>query len=319
MRVSKLDCLESLPGVVAPPDASLDLLAMARTEKGEIRRALRDHGALLFRGFDVRTPAQFGEICSALSDLLLDYTERSTPRTQLEGKVYTSTEYPPHAHIPLHCEMAYATKWPRILWLYSHVVAEQGGETPICDARRVHELISPATRQRFAEKNGVMYVRNFHRGIDLPWQEVYGVATEAELESYCAAHRIAVERSDGGRLRTRAVAQVVAQHPETGDVVWFNQAHLFHVTSLEPSIRHSLVAKFGEEGMPRNAYYGDGTSIEDAVIEEIRDAYAKAEVLFPWKRGDVLMLDNMLVSHGRRPFKGERRTLVAMAEEYSLK
>jgi alpha-ketoglutarate-dependent taurine dioxygenase len=316
MHISRLTENEPLPALVIP-DGERDLLSVVRADREGVRRRTREHGAILFRGFAVETPAQFGEICAALTDELLDYTERSTPRNQVEGKVYTSTEYPPAAHIPLHCEMAYTTKWPRLLWMYSHVAAEEGGETPICDARKVHDLISPGTRQRFLDKNGVMYVRNFRKGIDLPWQEVYDVTTEAELERYCKAHRIAFEWREGGVLRTRAVAQAVARHPETGDTAWFNQAHLFHVSSQEPSLAKLLIAKFKEEGLPRNAYYGDGSPIEDTVLEEIRRAYAQTEVAFRWQRGDVLMIDNMLVSHGRRPFKGPRKTLVAMAEAYS--
>jgi len=316
MQISRLSQNEPLPALVSP-GGDRDLLGLVKKERDNVRRLMREHGALLFRGYDVTTPAKFGDICAALTDELLDYTERSTPRNQVEGKVYTSTEYPPEAHIPLHCEMAYTTKWPRILWMYSHVAAQEGGETPIADARKVYELISPATRQRFIDKKGVMYVRNFRKGIDLPWQEVYDVTTEAELEDYCKKHDIAFEWREGGVLRTKAVAQAVARHPETGDTAWFNQAHLFHVSSIDPSIRKILMAKFKEEGLPRNSYYGDGTPIEDAVLDEIRAAYTKAEVAFPWQPGDVLMIDNMLVSHGRRPFKGPRKTLVAMAEAYS--
>ena len=316
MLISRLSQNEPLPALISP-EGERDLLALVKKERDNVRRLMREHGAILFRGYDVTTPAQFGDICAALTNELLDYTERSTPRNQVEGKVYTSTEYPPEAHIPLHCEMAYTTKWPRILWMYSHVAAQEGGETPIADARKVYELISPATRQRFLDKKGVMYVRNFRKGIDLPWQEVYDVTTEAELEDYCKKHDIAFEWREGGVLRTKAIAQAIARHPETGDTAWFNQAHLFHVTSIDPSIRKILLAKFKEEGLPRNSYYGDGSPLEDAVLDEIRAAYAKAEVAFPWQRGDVIMIDNMLVSHGRRPFKGPRKTLVAMAEAYS--
>ncbi|MET0591479.1 MAG: TauD/TfdA family dioxygenase [Polyangiaceae bacterium] len=316
MQVSRLSPNEPLPGLITP-EGNKDLLAVVRAEREQVRKLMQQHGAILFRGYDVTTPGQFGEICAALTNELLDYTERSTPRNQVEGKVYTSTEYPPEAHIPLHCEMAYTTKWPRILWMYSHVAAQEGGETPIADARKVFETISPATRQRFIDKGGVMYVRNFRKGIDLPWQEVYDVSTEAELEDYCKKNNIAFEWREGGVLRTKAIAQAVARHPETGEMAWFNQAHLFHVTSVEPGIRKILIAKFKEDGLPRNSYYGDGTPIEDAVLDEIRGVYAKTEVAFPWQRGDVIMIDNMLVSHGRRPFKGPRKTLVAMAEAYS--
>jgi alpha-ketoglutarate-dependent taurine dioxygenase len=37
------------------------------------------------------------------------------------------------------------------------------------------------------------------------------------------------------------------------------------------------------------------------------------EVTFPWRAGDVLAIDNVLVMHGRKPFTGHRRVIVAMA------
>jgi alpha-ketoglutarate-dependent taurine dioxygenase len=315
MNITRLTPNEPLPALVTPT-SDRDLVALGKAERARLREQLLEHGALLFRGFDLGSSTRFGAFCASISDELLDYTERSTPRSVVEGKVYTSTEYPPEAHIPLHCEMAYTKKWPRILWFYSHIAADEGGETPICDARKIYELLSPATRERFAAK-GVRYVRNFRKGIDLPWQSVYGVETEAELEEYCKKNDIAFEWKPSGVLCTQMVAQAVAKHPDTGHMAWFNQAHLFHVTAVEPKIRKILLAKFKEEGLPRNAYYGDGTPIDDATLDEIRAAYAKAEVAFPWQRGDVLMVDNMQVSHGRRPFKGARKTLVAMAEAYS--
>ena len=36
-----------------------------------------------------------------------------------------------------------------------------------------------------------------------------------------------------------------------------------------------------------------------------------------WERGDVAVIDNMLASHGRTPFDGERRVLVAMAGSFA--
>lgn len=74
-----------------------------------------------------------------------------------------------------------------------------------------------------------------------------------------------------------------------------------------------------EEDFPNNTYYGTGEKIENEVLEEIRNAYAAETVTFKWKKGDVLLLDNMLTAHARSPFKGERRILVSMAEPYSIK
>lgn len=75
-----------------------------------------------------------------------------------------------------------------------------------------------------------------------------------------------------------------------------------------------MLSLFGEQRLPRNVYYGDGTSIEDSVIAEINEVYHQAETSFPWQQGDILMLDNMLAAHGRYPYVGQRKIVVAMGE-----
>jgi alpha-ketoglutarate-dependent taurine dioxygenase len=116
-------------------------------------------------------------------------------------------------------------------------------------------------------------------------------------------------------LRTTQVCQAVASHPVTGEAVWFNQAHLFHVSSLRGEIRDSLLAASADEP-PRNAYYGDGSVIADNDLDQIRAAYDDATVVFSWEKGDVLLVDNMLVAHGRKPFRGERRIVVGMGQPF---
>jgi len=104
-------------------------------------------------------------------------------------------------------------------------------------------------------------------------------------------------------LRTRLS---VATHPKTSETVWFNQAHLFHVSSLHPKVRESLLSMIKESDLPRNAFYGDGSNIEPSVLDEIKENQQEA-VIFPWQAGDILMLDNMLtlmgVSHLSEPEK----------------
>lgn len=51
-------------------------------------------------------------------------------------------------------------------------------------------------------------------------------------------------------------------------------------------------------------------AVED--LQAVRQAYHARELLFQWRRNDVLLLDNILAAHGRKPFTGERRILVAM-------
>ncbi|HEY2499285.1 MAG TPA: TauD/TfdA family dioxygenase [Candidatus Angelobacter sp.] len=294
----------------------LDIAGWIFGQREFVREQLRTHGAILFRNFSVGSAADFRKCAAALSPELLKYTERAAERHEVDDRVYTSTEYPADQSIPLHHEMAYSHVWPLKIWFYCACAAREGGCTPVADDRKVFPLIDARVRDEFLKKK-VMYVRNFGEGADMPWSVVFQTEERKVVEKYCEETGIEYEWRSNNRLRTRQVRQVVMKHPETGDVVWFNHAHLFHISNLEPAVRQSLLNEFRDDELPRNAFYGDGSRIPDETLEKIRSTYSNAAVRFPWREGDMLLVDNVLASHGRDPFSGERRTLVAMAEMYT--
>jgi alpha-ketoglutarate-dependent taurine dioxygenase len=300
------------PLVARPAVEGVDLVAWGALHGDFVRAQLREHGAVLFRGFEGLTAERFEEFIRGVSGELLEYNDRATPRSEVSGRVYSSTDYPPEHHIELHNESSYAFNWPRHIFFYCAQAAPHGGETPIADCRRVYRRLDPALRERF-ESKGVMYVRNFGDVFGMAWQTVFQTEEMDVALDYCRRNRIEFERREGGRLRTWQVRGAVVEHPETGDTVWFNQATSFHLSTLEPSVRQALLEQVKEEDVPKNAYYGDGTRIEDSVLDELRAAYREETVAFPWESGDVLMLDNILMAHGRRPFSGPRRVLAGMA------
>ena len=304
------------PLVIEPRAENVNLATWAAAKRDELEEKLLKHGAILFRGFGVDAPERFTEITRTVTPELLDYTERAAPRVQVKKGVYTSTEFPADQTIPLHHEMSYSHNWPTKIWFYCDQPAKEGGCTPLTEDRLVIESIDPKIRQRFLDKK-VMYVRNYGEGVDLSWREAFQTEDRAAVEEYCRQSHMEAEWRDGDRLRTRAVRQVVATHPRSGDTVWFNHAHMFHQSNLPAAVRESLLAEFAEDELPRNAFYGDGTPIETSVLDEIRGVYNELAITFPWQKGDLLLCDNFLVSHGREPFVGPRRVLVAMAELFT--
>ncbi|XYH97212.1 TauD/TfdA family dioxygenase [Sorangium sp. So ce1128] len=304
----------ALPLVVSPLGRG-DVTALAAAIRACAEEELIPRGAVLFRGFSVRSLSDFEGFVKLVTPDLLDYTFGSTPRSHLQSRIYTSTEYPAHQHIPLHNEQSYTLEWPLKIWFHCAQAAPEGGSTPLADSREVLRRIPARIRERFAAKQ-VMYVRNYGNGLDVPWQKVFGTSVRAEVERFCQQAGIACEWKSDGELRTRQVCQAIATHPRTGEEVWFNQAHLFHISNLDPAAREALLAVFAEDDLPRNALYGDGSPIEPDALEEIRGAYRQASVEFAWREGDVLLVDNMLVAHGRAPFRGPRKVLVAMAEPF---
>lgn len=283
----------------------------AQENRAHVERLVQGNGALLIRGLKFLGSQQFGTVLSTLfGEELMQYTYRSTPRTELRGNVYTATEYHPDQVIPQHNENSYSNRWAMRIGFLCTLPAPVGGATPICDSRLVYREIPEAIRSRF-ERHGVMYVRNYSE-IDIPWTEVFQTTEKSDVESFCRANQLEFEWLGDKHLRTRQVNQASAVHPVTGATVWFNQAHLFHVTNLEPEVQESLLSVMKEEDLPRNTYYGNGERIDPHTLQTIRDIYDRNKISFEWQRNDLLLLDNMLYTHGRGTYSGNRQVLVGM-------
>lgn len=314
MKTTAYCAAERLQQITYPPaPGGRKLNDWVSEHRAAIMNRLEQDGVLLLRDLDILSSGQFAAVAASLfGDQLLSYSNRSTPRTELKGRVYTSTEYPKEESIPQHNENAYSHEWPMKIAFLCLVAAEQGGATPVADSRAVYKRIPAAIREKF-ERKGVMYVRNYS-SVGLPWQEVFQVQTREEVDAYCLSHGIRARWLRDDLLRTEQVCPAVATHPHTGAPVWFNQAHLFHVSNHTPANREALLRTFGEDQLPRNAYYGDGEPLEDEVLDVIRSVYEGEKIAFEWRSGDLVLLDNMLYSHGRDPYDGPRKVLVAMAQ-----
>ncbi|MFF0251000.1 TauD/TfdA family dioxygenase [Micromonospora zamorensis] len=302
-----------LPALIRANTPDVDLAAWLAGRRDEVDELAHRHGAMLFRGFAVAGAEDFRTVMAALSDEVLSYGERSSPRSQVTEGVYTSTEHPADQPIVLHNEQSYTVNWPLRIVFHCEVAPGAGGRTPLADSRRVLARLRPETVAEF-ERRGVLYRRNYLPGISLTWQTAFQTERREDVEAYCARALIDVEWVGERQLRTRQVRPAVRRHPVTGERTWFNHALFFHVTSLPDDVSAGLRAALGEEDLPYQTAYGDGTPISDEVLAELRAAYAAETRSFDWQRGDVLLVENMLAAHARDPFTPPRRILTAMSD-----
>ncbi len=316
VKLSYLNSERMLPLVAQPDVEGVDLATWAGFNRELIEEQLLKHGAILFRNFGIASITGFERFIRAISPELMQYGERSSPRHKVSDSVYSSTDHPADQPIVLHNEQSYTLSWMMKLWFFCLQPAQQGGETPIADSRRIFKRLSSRLVEKFEEKQ-VMYMRNYGVGLGLPWQEVFQTGDKSEVEAYCRQSGIMYEWLDGERLRTRQIRPAIRRHPKTDEHVWFNHALFFHVSSLEAATRDSLLSGLKEEDLPFNTYYGDGSPFEATTLGEIREAYRRETASFPWQAGDILMVDNMLMAHGREPYRGQRQIVVAMAEPFN--
>jgi alpha-ketoglutarate-dependent taurine dioxygenase len=311
--------MAAFPVIVEPRDTR-DIASWAERHRELLREMLDESGAVLLRGFAVDGPQAFSQFISASTSGALPYTERSSPRRPViaEENIYTSTQYLEEHEIFLHNEQSYNLRFPLTIAFCCLRPAAAQGETPIADTRKIYQRLSAKAREELHRRKYI-YLRNYDGKFGLPWNTAFQTNDEAELEAYCRANQIEFEwKTPGLVLTTRQVREVIASHPRTKELCWFNHATFFHLRSQDPEVVEMMLELYGDERrLPHSTYYADGSSIPAEVIDEIRAAYMAEKVVFPWEKGDVLVLDNILASHGRSSYRGERTVIAAMADALS--
>jgi alpha-ketoglutarate-dependent taurine dioxygenase len=317
-----------LPAVLTPV-AGESLEALLTERRDSLSAIQRRHGAILFRGFSLSTPEDF----RAAADLwfqggLRNYVGGVSPRGQVMSGVYESTRFPAHLRIPQHNEMSYLPDPPRELAFFCEVEPQHGGETPLADSRTIYDLI-PAEIRAVLEEGGISYHRylngrrmtlnhrNRHRIAKLhtSWMAAFSTDDPQAVERACAENGSTVQwdKEEGAKINN--ILSAFRRHPDTGEMLWFNQIATFLSSPRSTGFLRWLLyqSAFPDPLMrPFHATLGDGRPITIPQLNSIHHAIDSATVRFRWQRGDLLLVDNFLVTHGRMSYKGERRILVAI-------
>lgn len=288
-----------------------DAVAWARDHAAELLTQSSQSGAILFRDFPLVSAEDFDAFIRAFGVPNFPYEQSlsNAVRVNRTERVFTANEAPADVMIYLHHEMAQTPVFPSRLFFFCEQPAEAGGETPLCRSDILLERLTEecpefvrACAQYGLEYTNVMPSENDPQsGMGRSWQSTFRAETREQAEARMRELGYSWEWLEDGSLRATTPRLPAIREVAPGTRTFFNQ----------------LIAAFQGWKDSRNdpsqaIRHGNGAPLDgDAVLQ----AAAIAEELtfnVPWRRGDVALVDNFVVMHGRRTFEGTRRVLASL-------
>lgn len=288
-----------------------DLAAFVSDNKPGVDAALADAGALLFRGFDVPDPTAFNAVVEAYGEKGFTYEDSlsNAVRTNVTPRAFTANEAPPSTEIFLHHEMAQTPIYPAKLFFYCEVAEMEGGATPLC---RSDWLV-----ERLYDRDALLYARFLSAGVRytnvMPGQDD---AASGQGRSWRSTLSVPDREAAEARLSKLGY-----------EWTWLDNDILRATTPVLSAIRdlgggretffNQLIAAFKGWSDSRNdaskaITWGDGTPITAEEMQPIIEIAEELTAPLDWQPGDVALIDNFLVMHGRYPFAGKRRVLASL-------
>ncbi|MBD2451601.1 TauD/TfdA family dioxygenase [Nostoc sp. FACHB-152] len=263
-----------------------DNISILELNLEEITNLFKSYGVLLFRGFETNTNI-FKQFSNLLSVDFLDYTGGAFTRRIIDGDktVLSVNDY--QFAIKLHGEMYYQKSKPLMLWFFCATPASQGGETTICDGKYFFEELSDSTKNLFS-RNKLKF--SVYQSKDV-WQAKYKTDDLDKLQEICKNNDIS--------LKINADKSIYLEYIFSAIIPSKCGKYQIFINSILPT----------KQLNPEILKFVDDSEIPNDVLQELDEVAERVTTNISWEKGDILMIDNTRVMHGRRAFSDEKRDI----------
>ena len=297
------------------PDASIeDAARWVQANKDELLRQATESGTVFFRDFPVVSAEDFDTFLSALSIPNFPYRESlsNAVRFNRTDRVFTANEAPSEVDILYHHEMAQTPVYPGVILFFCEKAADEGGATQLCRSDWLYERLLKQVPEfiKTCEQKGLKYtsvmpeIDDPKSGMGRSWGSTLGVDSKEAAEHRFEELGYSIRWLDDGSLRATTPALPAVMEVSPGRRTFFNQ----------------LIAAFGGWKDSRNdpsdaIRHGDGSKLDAEAVQRAIGISEEISFEVPWQAGDVALIDNTIVMHGRRPFVGTRKVLASLSQK----
>jgi alpha-ketoglutarate-dependent taurine dioxygenase len=301
------------------PNVTLaDAVEWARANHKDLIARASEHGAVLFRGLPLHSPEDCDAFVSAFGLTNFPYKESlsNAVRVNWTERIFSANEAPADVTIYFHHEMAQTPIFPAKLFFFCLHPADEGGETPLCRSDVVFERLADECPQfaRDCESKGLRYSNVMpeendpNSGMGRSWKSTLRAESREEAENRLREIGYDWEWLADGSLRATTPVLPAVHEVSPGRKVFFNQ----------------LIAAFqgwkDERNDPsKSIRFGDGSPLDREAVNVATELAYDLAFDLPWRKGDAVLLDNFIVMHGRRTFRGTRKVLASLADPRTRK
>jgi alpha-ketoglutarate-dependent taurine dioxygenase len=255
-------------------------------DRSQIIDLFHSYGVLLFRGFDADVET-FTQFSNSLSSNFINYAGGVFNRKIINNDPTVLTVNDFKDEVKLHGEMYYQKTKPLMIWFFCATPPLENGQTIVCDGRQFFEALPEHLKDLLLTKK----LKYTGHSSQEAWQKRYKTDDLEEVKAIFLSNDIQVQVNEDQSVDLQYICPAI--HPSRqGDYRTF-------INSLLPARKLS----------PNSISFEDDSKIPDDIMTELYDIGEKLTTEINWQKGDILMIDNTRIMHGRRMITDDQRDI----------